>query len=257
MKRSLIFVVLMFVLVITATAATTKKYLNLGADPQAKDRQPGINEEVVIIDTDICDSGWGNGSGTKIAGCYPKNSAVIRDKTTGFVTAMFRCGNEPSDKRTVTGKVVIISAPIPISTSTPASTEKHDAKDLFLFPSVTGRCQFRGCFDYERKPSVVVVVIQPRPVIIVPYFVGYGAGFAPSSYGNGGGQPGYPGGGRQQGGQRGGSYGNRGGQNNSGPNGVGQRGGYPRGGNPPRGVPPGGHTNPMGNPGGGRTTGAR
>ncbi|MEK7140727.1 MAG: hypothetical protein AAB815_02995, partial [Patescibacteria group bacterium] len=55
-----------------------KKYLVLGADPQAKNRQPTAEEEVVIIDHDICDEGWGTGSGKKVAGCYPKHSAVIR-----------------------------------------------------------------------------------------------------------------------------------------------------------------------------------
>lgn len=91
---------------VSQAQAAPKKYLVLGADPQAKNRQPTADEEIVIIDHDLCDSGWGSGSGKKVAGCYPVNSAVIRDKATGFVVAMYVCGNDPSDKHTVTGKVV-------------------------------------------------------------------------------------------------------------------------------------------------------
>ncbi|MDP2789215.1 MAG: hypothetical protein Q8O46_04210 [bacterium] len=84
-----------------------RKYLVLGADPQARNRQPITGkEEVVIIDTDLCDPGWGTGSGKKVAGCYPVGSAVLRDKITGFVTAMYVCGNEPGSQHRVTGKVV-------------------------------------------------------------------------------------------------------------------------------------------------------
>ncbi len=96
----------------TPNQAPSKKYLNLGADPQNADRQPiAGKEEVVVIDEDICDPAWGTGSKNKIDGCYPKNSAVIRHIETGFVTAMYKCGNEPSQKHKVSGKIVPTTTP--------------------------------------------------------------------------------------------------------------------------------------------------
>lgn len=96
----------------TPNQAPAKRYLNLGADPQNADRQPiAGKEEVVVIDDDICDPAWGSGSGKKITGCYPKNSAVIRSIETKFVTAMYKCGNEPSEKHKVSGKVIPTTTP--------------------------------------------------------------------------------------------------------------------------------------------------
>lgn len=89
-----------------AEAQQQVKYLVLGADPQASDRQPTSQEEVVVIDHDLCDPAWGTGSGKKVAGCYPVHSAVIRNKLTGIVSAMYFCGNEPGAQHLVTGKVI-------------------------------------------------------------------------------------------------------------------------------------------------------
>ncbi|OGI57526.1 hypothetical protein A3B85_01865 [Candidatus Nomurabacteria bacterium RIFCSPHIGHO2_02_FULL_37_13] len=144
---SLTVLLLVFAFGLTAkaqTLATTKptvvKYLILGADPQAKDRQPTSDEEVVIIDQDICDPGWGTGSDKKVNGCYPKNSAVIRNKATGFVTAMYVCGNEPSEKHTIAGKVVpateLVLIPGPVG---PAGKDGKDGQSIKGDPGSPGK----------------------------------------------------------------------------------------------------------------------
>jgi hypothetical protein len=87
-------------------AEQAKKYLKIGADPEDPTRQPNEDEEVVIADKEVCDSGWGTGSGKKVAGCYVDHTAYIRNKTTHLLIAAFPCGNKPSGKHIVEGKVV-------------------------------------------------------------------------------------------------------------------------------------------------------
>ena len=105
MERNFSLFVIFFLLAVSASA-TEKRYLVLGADPQAENRQPTANEEVVIANVEVCDSGWGTGSGKKVSGCYPPHTAYIRDKVTKLVVAVFVCGNKPSDQHRVAGKVI-------------------------------------------------------------------------------------------------------------------------------------------------------
>lgn len=161
---------LLFALGVTASAQTpTTKYLVLGADPQAKDRQPLASEEVVVIDHDLCDSGWGTGTaGKKVAGCYPKNSAVIRDKTTLLVTAMFVCGNTPNDEHKVTGKVVVAEvAPRPTpAPATLAVTGIPDEIQVDVVHNGEVRHVHAGVVEVHHSGTVTLAPLPvPRPVV--------------------------------------------------------------------------------------------
>ena len=176
---SLTVLLLVFAFGLTAkaqTLATTKptvvKYLILGADPQAKDRQPTSDEEVVIIDQDICDPGWGTGSDKKVNGCYPKNSAVIRNKATGFVTAMYVCGNEPSEKHTIAGKVVpateLVLIPGPVG---PAGKDGKDGQSIKGDPGPPGIAPLPDLASIYRRNNNEV----GKPSSVWKWIVGGGA----------------------------------------------------------------------------------
>ncbi len=133
-----IFVVAIFVALMTGFSAlfpkearsqtpTATKYLQMGVDPVNPNRQPTADEFLVLIDQDICDSGWGSGSGKRVAGCYQKGSVAIVSKTTMTVNAMLGCGNDPQNKRlTVTGKIIELSPSKTAATSMPALAAKTD-----------------------------------------------------------------------------------------------------------------------------------
>ena len=85
-----------------------KRYLNIGADPQEPGLQPGPDEEVVVLDEDVCDDAWGTGSSKKLAGCYHKGTGAIRKKGTHVLIAIFFCGNRPGSRHIVSGKTIAI-----------------------------------------------------------------------------------------------------------------------------------------------------
>jgi hypothetical protein len=100
----------------TTPAQGAKVYLRMGADPTDKNRQPTADEKLVVLEEDICDSGWSSGSGKRVAGCYPSGSVAIVNKATGLVVAMLGCGNNPRDQHKVSGKEIVVAqaaAPAP------------------------------------------------------------------------------------------------------------------------------------------------
>ena len=96
-----------------SVAATPMKYLIPGGDPQDKNRQPMAGEEVVLSNSDLCDPGWGTGSGRRVAGCYPHGTAAIRRVSDHVVTAIYFCGNSPIGRIVVEGKLLPIPVAIP------------------------------------------------------------------------------------------------------------------------------------------------
>ncbi len=111
MNKTLIALALALGVATSAAAQTPKHYLTLGADPEDKTRQPTANEVVIVSDTDVCDSGWGSGSGKKSPGCYHAGTAYIVNKDTHALHVVALCGNKPSDEHVITGKVVEMTIP--------------------------------------------------------------------------------------------------------------------------------------------------
>ncbi len=108
----------------------TKKYLVLGADPKEKNRQPIAGKEhVVILNDEICDSGWGSGSGKRIVGCYPPHSAAIVDDVTDYVVVMYVCGNDPEQKHKAVGKIVPTAQLAYVPVPGPQGPPGNDGKD--------------------------------------------------------------------------------------------------------------------------------
>ncbi|MDP9249164.1 MAG: hypothetical protein M3M85_01485 [bacterium] len=108
MKRTIFSLLSLFVIVmLTVPVSAQKKYLVLGGDPQELGLQPipGV-EEVFVSNEDLCDSGWGTGSGKKVSGCYRKGIAAIRNIKTRIIVAIYFCGNRPSDQHIGIGKAV-------------------------------------------------------------------------------------------------------------------------------------------------------
>jgi len=95
---------------IAAAIQQEVKYLRLGEDPQNPGRMPGPGEILVVADDKVCDPAWGTRTGT-VSGCYAPKTVYIATQEL-VVIAPLVCGNVPSQRHVVTGKVIsLASAP--------------------------------------------------------------------------------------------------------------------------------------------------
>lgn len=155
MMKNLLVAILVALLAIMPCApafAQTTHYLNLGANPENKSRQPGVGEQLVVADNDVCDPAWGSGSGKKSDGCYPAHTTYITDKDF-VVNAVFLCGNEPSQRHLITGKVVTMSPALP--TTAPENLTPQTG-------TVQPACPASGCSSSSSIATVNLFVPQQQ-----------------------------------------------------------------------------------------------
>ena len=126
-------------------AQTTTHYLSLGADPQNPGRQVQTGEVAILSDSPICDTGWGSGSGKKSNGCYPTNTLVFVDAVTHVLNAVGVCGNEPSQRHIVTGKIITVQVALP-----PAPLPNAPAAQTGTTQQV---CPPNGCVQYSSSTT--------------------------------------------------------------------------------------------------------
>jgi hypothetical protein len=142
-------IVAMFATTAPLNAQQTKHYLTLGGDPEAKNRQPEPDEEVFVSDVDLCDSGWGTGSGARVEGCYRVGVAGIRKKITKIVTAIYFCGNTPADMHIGIGKAV------PVEVATRIVIQQQSEETAFVDLNKTMDRIARDMGRSEPKPIVL------------------------------------------------------------------------------------------------------
>ena len=92
----------------TVLKSNQHEYLKINAAPQNPSFQCDANVgEIVLPYQDMYDDGWGSSSG-KVAGWYPKYTATCRNKADHTVIAIMICGNVPSNRLVVEGKVIAV-----------------------------------------------------------------------------------------------------------------------------------------------------
>ena len=164
MKRFLVVMLILMAIPAMATAQTKptspeKKYLNLGADPQDPDRKLQPGEQIVISYSEVCDPGWGTGSGKKVTGCYAPNTAYFTNAV-NEVIAVARCGNVPSDKHVVTGKVVELAEVPPVVIQAPPLNLNVKFPDTL---TVVHKVEVSGTIEHKLSGKVETEDVTPKP----------------------------------------------------------------------------------------------